>query len=78
MTNTVLKDCMVYVKFCHDHTELYMTTDCFVKVLLISLLLLEIKVRGKHIIDQVVKVCAINQPLSLVAWVHGHPAELII
>ena len=29
-------------------------------------------------IDQIVKVGAIDQPLSLVAWVHGCPAELII
>ena len=43
-----------------------------------SLLLLEFKVGGEHIIDQVVKVGAINQPLSLVAWVHGGPAELVI
>ena len=54
-----------------------MTTDCF--VLLVSLqLLLEVKVGGEHIIDKVVKVGAINQPFSLVARVHGGPAELVI
>ena len=35
------------------------------------------KVRGEDIINQVVKVVSLDEPLALVARVHGHPAELI-
>jgi len=39
---------------------------------------LEFEISGENVIHKVVKVGPINQPLSLVAWVHGSPAELII
>ena len=39
---------------------------------------LELEVSGEDIIHKVVKVGSIDQPLSLVAWVHGSPAELVI
>ena len=40
--------------------------------------LLEFEVSGEDVIHEVVKVGSINQPLSLVAWVHGSPAELVV
>ena len=43
-----------------------------------SLLLLELEVIGHHVIHEVVIVCSIDQTLSLVARVHGSPAELVI
>ena len=39
---------------------------------------LEFEISGENVIHKVVKVGPINQPLSLVAWVHGSPAELVI
>ena len=42
------------------------------------LLLVEFEVSGEDVIHEVVKVVSINQPLSLEAWVHGGPAELVI
>ena len=36
------------------------------------------EVRRHDIIDKIVKVGTINEPLSLVARVHGSPAELVI
>ena len=32
----------------------------------------------EHVIHQIVKVFSIDEPLSLVAWVHGGPAELVV
>ena len=36
------------------------------------------EVRGHDIIDEIVEVGSIDEPLSLVARVHGSPAELVI
>ena len=36
------------------------------------------EVRGEDIINQVVKVVSLDEPLALVARVHGCPAELIL
>ena len=36
----------------------------------------ELEFGGEHIVHQVVKVGAINETLSLVPRVHGHPAEV--
>ncbi len=44
----------------------------------VLVLFLEREVSCKNVIHNIVKVGAINQPLSLVAWVHGSPAELVI
>ena len=55
-----------------------MTLSCKIKTIHQQLLLIEFKLCGEDIIHQVVKVGAINQPLSLVAWVHGGPAKLVI
>ena len=41
-------------------------------------MLLEFEVSRKDVIDEVIKVVSIDQSLSLVAWVHGSPAELVI
>lgn len=44
-----------------------------------SLLLhLENKSIVKHIIDEIVEVIPLNEPVSLVAGVHGGPAKLVI
>ena len=40
--------------------------------------LLELEVCGHDIIDQIIEVGSINEALSLVARVHGSPAELVI
>ena len=40
--------------------------------------LLKHKTAVKHMIYYVVLVDTLNQSLSLVAWVHGSPAELVI
>ena len=40
--------------------------------------LLKHKTAVKHMIYYIVLVDTIDQPLSLVAWVHGSPAELVI
>ena len=32
----------------------------------------------KHIVDDIVEVVSLDELLSLVAWVHGHPAKLIL
>ena len=42
------------------------------------LLWLELEVRGEDIVNQIVKVVSLDEPLSLIARVHGCPAELII
>jgi len=42
------------------------------------MLLLEGKVSREDIIHKVVKVGSIDKTLSLVAWIHGSPAELVI
>ena len=42
------------------------------------LFLHEFEVSGEDVIHEVVKVGSINQPLPLIAWVHGSPAELVI
>ena len=42
------------------------------------LLLFELEVGGEDIIHEIVKVGPINQSLSLVAWVHGGPTELVV
>ena len=53
--------------------------DCFLtNVQLYLLSFLESEVSGKDIIHKVVKVGSINQPLSLVDWVHSSLAELVI
>ena len=56
-----------------------------VRLLLISIsimvgatLWLELEVSGEDVIHKIVKVGSINQSFSLVAWVHGSPAELVI
>ena len=36
----------------------------------------ELELSGEDIVHQIVKVGSINESLSLVAWVHGHPAEV--
>ena len=36
------------------------------------------EVRGENIINQVVEVVSLDEPLALVAGVHGCPAELIL
>ena len=54
------------------------TLSNYMMTYLCLLLLLELKVSGQDIVHEVVKVGSINQPLSLVAWVHGSPAELVI
>ena len=52
------------------------------KTLQLSTLLLsrlpKFEVRGEDIINQVVEVVSLDEPLALVAGVHGHPAELIL
>ena len=40
--------------------------------------LLELEICGHDIINEIVEVGAIDEPLSLVARVHGSPAELVI
>ena len=47
-------------------------------LLYIVLSLLEFEVSGEDVIHEVVKVGSINQPLALIAWVHGSPTELVI
>ena len=61
--------------------KLSSTGDPYMVVLLLGnylLLLCKLEVSGENIIHKIVKVGSINQPLSLVAWVHGSPAELVI
>ena len=52
------------------------------KTLQLSTLLLsglpKFEVRGEDIINQVVEVVSLDEPLALVAGVHGCPAELIL
>jgi len=43
-----------------------------------STVISNLEVSGEDVIHEVIKVGSINQPLSLVAWVHGSPAELVI
>ena len=38
----------------------------------------EIEAFGEHIIDNIVQIVSFNELLSLVAWVHGRPTELMI
>ena len=38
---------------------------------------LKLEIFGEHIIDNIVEVVSFNELLPLVAWVHGHPAELV-
>ena len=40
--------------------------------------LLELEICGHDIIDKIVEVGSIDEPLSLVARIHGSPAELVI
>ena len=61
--------------------KLSSTGDPYIVVLLLGnylLLLCKLEVSGENIIHKIVKVGSINQPLSLVAWVHGSPAELVV
>ena len=58
------------------HKELIVCTHSALQFLFLSLL--EFEVSGKDIIHEVVKIGSINQPLSLITWVHGSPAELVI
>ena len=41
-------------------------------------ILLEVKLVNKNVLDNVIAMVSINESLSLVAVVHGSPAELII
>ena len=41
-------------------------------------LFFKVEVGGEDIVHKVVKVGSIDQSLSLVAWVHSSPAELVI
>lgn len=38
----------------------------------------ELEIRGEDVIHQVVQVAALNQPLALIARVHGLPAQLVL
>ena len=52
------------------------------KTLQLSTLLLsglpKFEVRGEDIINQVIEVVSLDEPLALVARIHGCPAELIL
>ena len=50
----------------------------FKNCVLKKLSLLEFEICGHDIIDEIVEVGSIDEPLSLVARVHGSPAELVI
>ena len=39
---------------------------------------MELKVLSKDIINEVIKVVSFNEPLALVARVHGYPAKLVV
>lgn len=47
-------------------------------LLYLALWLLNFEDIREDVIHEVVKVGPINQPLSLAAWVHGSPAEMVI
>ena len=45
---------------------------------MLKMSLLELEICGHDIINEIVEVGSIDEPLSLVARVHGSPAELVI
>ena len=60
--------------------RLYVIVESLTKKLFqISLVLPrpELERRWEHIINQIVQVVSLYELLSLIAWVHGHPAELV-